>query len=254
MIKVLVVDDETPAREELIYMLKRHSDIEVIDEADNGIEAIEKVKGIDIDAIFLDINMPKMGGIEVAKEIIKFNKNIKIIFVTAYDEYALKAFEVNAVDYILKPISDDRFKNTMDKLINRIEVKTLYNKDIEKVIDVLSEIKIKDNPERVSLHNGEKLIPIDLKDIIYTTIENKNTVVWTIKGKFNINYTLTELEEKWSFKFFRTHKSFLVNLDFIEEIEPWFNSTYNLKLKDSKEKIPVSRSQVKRFKKVMNMD
>lgn len=255
MIRALVVDDEVPAREELIYILKSFKEIEVVGEASYGKEALELEKQLNPDLIFLDIDMPGLNGIEVAQELVKSDSRAFIVFVTAYEAYAIKAFEVNAIDYILKPISEERLEKSIKKILNSI------NRERESYFDRLGNLLSKLNiieekiPNKISLNQNGTLIPINIDEIIYATIEDKNTVVYTDKGRFQINATLGELKEKLnSPRFFRSHKSYLVNLDAIEAIEPWFNSTFNLKIKNTKEKILVSRSQSKEFKKIMNID
>ncbi|MBC8590031.1 LytR/AlgR family response regulator transcription factor [Wansuia hejianensis] len=255
MIRALVVDDEVPAREELIYILKSFKEIEVVGEASYGKEALELEKQLNPDLIFLDIDMPGLNGIEVAQELVKSDSRPFIVFVTAYEAYAIKAFEVNAIDYILKPISEERLEKSIKKILNSI------NRERESYFDRLGNLLSKLNiieekiPNKISLNQNGTLIPINIDEIIYATIEDKNTVVYTDKGRFQINATLGELKEKLnSPRFFRSHKSYLVNLDAIEAIEPWFNSTFNLKIKNTKEKILVSRSQSKEFKKIMNID
>lgn len=255
MIEVIVVDDELPAREELIYILKRFENIKVIGEASHGMETLELNRKLKPDLIFLDIQMPKINGIELAKKIMDEPHIPFIVFVTAYEEYALEAFEVNAIDYILKPISIGRLAKTMDKIIRNIRIeKDSYMERISKLIKDLSANERKDS-NRISVSDKGRLIPLDSSEIIYATVEDKSTVIISKKGKFQTNYTLEELNKKLNNQnFFRSHKSYLVNLDLIEIIEPWFNSTFNLKLKGIEEKLPVSRSRSKIFKKIMNID
>lgn len=243
MIRTLIVDDEAPARKELIYSLKKFGEIEIVGEASHGIEAIELNDKLKPDLIFLDIQMPKLNGIEVAKKILDSNHKPYIVFVTAYEKYAIDAFEVNAMDYILKPITEERLEKGMEKILAKV-------KKVEKI-----GIRNRENSNKICAYTNGKLIPIDLKEIIYVTVEDKNTVIFSTKGKYEVNYTLGELSEKLnSPTFFRSHKSFLINLDYIEFIEPWFNSTFNVVLKNVDIKIPVSRGQSKEFKELMNIN
>ncbi len=254
MLRCLIVDDEKPAREEIMYILKEIDDVELVGEASHGMEALELIEKLKPDVIFLDINMPQMTGIEVAKRIIDAGLDLMIIFITAYDQFALKAFEVNAVDYLLKPIDEDRLKKTIQKLISMKNNKKGLDYDkLSKLIKDMSPTK--STCPWISVYYKNKLIPIETKDIIYITVEDKNTVIVTGKGKFETHYTLNELMDKLdSDIFFRSHKSYIVNLKEIESIEPWFNSTYNINLKSSKEVIPVSRSYSKKFKEIMNIE
>ncbi|CCQ97836.1 putative Sensory transduction protein LytT [[Clostridium] ultunense Esp] len=255
MIRTIVVDDETPAREELIYILEKFNDINVIGEACHGIEALELNDKLKPDLIFLDIQMPKLNGIEVARKILDGLHRPYIVFVTAYEKYALEAFEVNAMDYILKPISEERLEKRMKRIVTNMgKGRKEYMDKLNTLIENLGH-KREETKTRVCVHNMGKLIPLDSKEIIYATVEDRNTVIISTKGKFEINYTLSELCEKLDKPtFFRSHKSFLINLDFIEVIEPWFNSTFNVILKYTDIKIPVSRSQSKEFKELMNIN
>lgn len=253
MLRVIVVDDEAPAREELIYILGKMNKVKVIDEASHGLQALELNRKHKPDIIFLDIKMPGLSGIEVADKLLEEAHVPYVVFITAYEDYALDAFEVNAIDYILKPIYEERLNKTIDRIIERIQNrnKDYYNK-LNQLIENLNE---KDSECcRISVYHQGKLIPLDLKDILYITVEDKNTVIVSTKGKFQVNNTLNQLQKKLSSStFFRSHKSFIINIDKIESIEPWFNSTYNVILKGVEEKIPVSRSQSKKFREIMNI-
>lgn len=243
MIRTLIVDDEAPAREELIYSLKKFQEIEIVGEASHGLEAIELNNKLKPDLIFLDIQMPKLNGIDVARKILNDNHHPYIIFVTAYEKYAIDAFEVDAMDYILKPITEERLEKGMEKILGKMEKG-------EK-----TKLKKHENTSKICAYDNGKLIPIDLKEIIYVTVEDRNTVVFSTRGKYEVNYTLGELYERLdSPSFFRSHKSYLINLDHIEFIEPWFNSTFNLVLRDVDIKIPVSRGQSKEFREIMNIN
>lgn len=253
MIRCLIVDDELPAREELKYLLSNSNKVKVVGEASHGLEALELIKKIEPDVIFLDIQMPQMSGIDVARKILQEDHIPMIIFVTAYDEFAIEAFEVNAIDYLLKPISEERLYSRIEKIYfmkNNEQVNP-----IEQLNKLIQGIKVSNPSSRISVYFKNKLIPIDTNDIIYSTVENKTTVIVTAKGKYETNYNLSELQEKLDPEiFFRTHKSYILNLNFIESIEPWFNSTYNINLKNSKDIVPVSRNYAKKFKEIMNID
>ena len=243
MIKTLIVDDEAPAREELIYSLKKFGEIEIIGEASHGIEAVELNNKLKPDLIFLDIQMPKLNGVDVARKILDTNHNPYIVFVTAYEKYAVDAFEVNAMDYILKPIAEERLEKAMEKILDKMK-----NRD-------KTSFRKYENTSKICAYDNGKLIPLDLKEIIYATVEDRNTVIFSTRGKYEVNYNLGELYERLdSPSFYRSHKSYLINLDYIEFIEPWFNSTFNVILKNVDIKIPVSRGQAKEFKEIMNIN
>ncbi|EOC99470.1 LytR/AlgR family response regulator transcription factor [Caldisalinibacter kiritimatiensis] len=254
MIRCLIVDDESPAREELMYLLNEYEELEIVGTAKHGIEAIELNDKLKPDVIFLDIQMPKVDGIEVAKEVIKSTNVPLIIFVTAYDEYAIQAFELNAIDYLLKPVSQERLDKSINKVEERLDnISNEYEQKLKKLLNVITNKEDK-NIKKICLYKNGTIVPLDINKIIYATVENRNTVIFSVEGKYEYSHTLSDLEEKLNLSnFFRSHRSFLINLDFIEEIEPWFNSTYQVKMKQINEKIPVSRKQVKEFKNIMNI-
>lgn len=253
MFKCLVVDDELPAREELLYILEGIDNIEIIGQASHGMEALELINKLEPDIVFLDIQMPQMSGIEVARQLIQRDNRPMVIFVTAYDQFAIKAFEVNAIDYLLKPVSEDRLRKRLSDIIKNRKSGTENNR-LDKLLEYMESSR-KTSPQWISLYHQDRLIPLEVKDIIYITIEDRNTIVYSKKGKFESSHTLNELVEKLDPNiFFRSHKSYIVNLKHIEFIEPWFNSTYNIHLKNSGEIVPVSRYYGKEFRKIMNMD
>ncbi|BEP30222.1 LytR/AlgR family response regulator transcription factor [Helicovermis profundi] len=248
MIKYLIVDDEKPARDELKFLLGDFNDFELIGEADNGIECLNIAKEKNIDVVFLDIDMPRISGIVVASKLSSFDNPPLIIFVTAYNEYAINAFEVNALDYLLKPISALRLENTIEKIKhNRINL-----------VDPLINNKILFNDlntsSRICLEQNGVYMPLDIDSIIYAKVEGKNTIIFTRNKEYNYSGTLSQLESKLTnTDFFRTHRSYILNIDYIETIEPWFNNTYMVKVKYLDEKVPVSRSQIKKFKEFVGI-
>lgn len=252
MIRCLIVDDELPAREELKYILSKTNKVKIVGEAKHGLDALRQCRKLEPDLIILDIQMPQMSGIEVAREILKDEHIPMIIFVTAYDKFAIEAFEVNAIDYLLKPISEGRLLNRIDKVYSMRRQEEILS--MEKLNKLINEIKSSSSTSRIAVYHKNRLIPIDTKDIIYITIENKNTIIVTTNGRFESNNSLSNIYNKLnSNEFYRTHKSYILNLNFIESIEPWFNSTYNINLKNSKEVVPVSRNYAKDFKEIMNI-
>ena len=254
MLRCLIVDDEAYARGELTCLLRDFEEIEIVGEASHGYEAIEKNRELKPDLIFLDIRMPQIGGIEVADIIINEEKVPLIVFITAYEEYAIKAFEVNAVDYLLKPISKSRLNQTIKRAM---ELCRDNDEDyIQGIKRLLIHFKANKKEEAAKLYINEKgrLIILEPFEIIYATIEDGNISVITIRGKFKSRITLNQLEEQLNSNiFFRSHKSYLINLDYIEGIIPWHNSTYAVELKNVEEKVPISRNKLKEFKTIMNM-
>lgn len=253
--RCLIVDDEIPARKELLFILNDIEGVEVVGQASHGLEALELNRKLKPDIMFLDIQMPEMSGMDVARILLGEEHKPMVIFVTAYDQFAIEAFEVNAIDYLLKPISEERLKNRLEKITSVKQNSEDVN--YEKLSRMIQDIKSSTNelPKIISVHHENKLIPIEIKDIIYATIEDKNTIILTDKGKFEINCTLNKLLEKLdSSMFFRSHKSYIVNLNNISSVEAWFNATYNINLKDQRGMIPVSRSYAKAFREIMNIE
>ncbi|GAA3651993.1 LytR/AlgR family response regulator transcription factor [Asaccharospora irregularis] len=239
--KAIIVEDEYPARKELRYFIENNSNIEVINEFSNGLDVLEFIQENLVDVIFLDINIPKLDGMLLAKTINKFSKKPKIVFITAYEKYAVDAFSVEAFDYILKPYSEDRIIMMLKKLEN---IKEDTNKE-----ERISEIK-----NKISLWKNNKIYVVDVEDIYYCQAQERYTYVYTEKDQFILRESISEVEKTINSKyFFKSHRSYLVNLTKIEEIVPWFNNTYILKLKGGEFEVTVSRSKMKEFKELMNL-
>ncbi len=251
--RCIVVDDEAPAREEIKYLLQKHNDVEIVGEADDGKKACELIKKVKPHVVFLDIQMRGMSGFEVASELLKEEVYPLIVFITAYDQYAIKAFEINAIDYLLKPISVERLNHTIER-IHSIQKREHGNSkvDIEELLKYISKPKV---VQKISVYSNGKHIPLDPQEIILVGIEGRNTVIKSKKGDYISNLSLSELEEKLkNFSFFRSHRSFLVNLEEIQEIDNWFHGTYQITMKGfPKDKIPVSRSNAQKFRDMMNL-
>ncbi|MCX7951988.1 MAG: LytTR family DNA-binding domain-containing protein [Clostridiales bacterium] len=252
-IRCLIVEDEQPAVEELKYLLSKYSYFEIVDVANNMQEALSKIDDTNFDVAFLDINIPGGSGVELCKIIKIKNKEIEIIFITAYEDYALNAFDYNALDYVLKPIDEQRF----DITINRIEERLLSRQNRasnfdEKTIEKTIKNVLKQREIKIPCEQNEKIILVDLDDVFYFSIEEDKTIVKTNNNKLETKFTLNELEEMTNF--LRTHRSFLVNSSKVKEIHPWFNGTYKLIMKDSdKSEVPVSRSKGKLIKEFYNL-
>lgn len=257
-IQALIVDDEKPARDELNFLLKNiGAPIEVVGEAENSEEALCFLKENSCDLLFLDIEMPEHNGFELLKMIQQSGEDAPfIIFVTAYDHFALQAFDVEAVDYLLKPVSPKRLELAIQKVIERSQkLVNTHEEETARIRNMLEKMQQKKRScQRLALYLGDKLIPIESGQLIYATVEDKITFVFTAKGKFSFNGTLNELEDILSSPdFFRGHKSFLINLTLIESIDIWFNGSYQVKLKGTEQPIPISRNQAKEFKEILNI-
>lgn len=244
--RILVVDDETPARKELIYIISSAKENIQVFEARDGEEALYIINKINIDAAFLDINMPDIDGISLAREIYEINNKIKIIFATAYDYYAIKAFDLDAVDYILKPFEENRVKMAIEKLLKSIEDEN----SMDSIKNFIKESEWKIN--KISVWKSDRVILIDVSDIVYIMADGRNTLIKTICGEFPSNQNLCDFERKLcNNNFLRIHRSYIINLEQVKEILPWFNNTYVIKMnKYEKDEIPISRKQIKTIREI----
>ncbi len=237
MLKCIIVEDEFPAREELKFFIEKHEEIELEKEFDSPLDALKYLQDNKIDIIFLDINMPELDGMSLGKILSKLNENLKIVFITAYKEYAAEAFEIKAFDYLLKPYSEKRINEVLDNLTK--ERKSEYIKDISKI-------------NKVTVTSGDKMYVISINNIYYIEAGEKESMVYTKDNSYSSKIKISKWEEMLpKNKFYRTHRSYMVNLDKITEVEPWFNGTYVLKIQDLKFKIPVSRNNIKEFKEIL---
>ncbi|MEW6727654.1 LytR/AlgR family response regulator transcription factor [Desulforudis sp. 1088] len=247
-LKALIVDDEYPARQELRYALSKFDSIEIVGEAANAHEALALIKALDYSVLFLDISMPGMDGLELGAAIQELPKPPFVIFVTAYDEHAVKAFEVNAIDYILKPIEDKRLRMAIDKVMRATQDGHLSEVPERRERD-LGQYRIDRIPAEV---NG-KTILVNTKEIVYAFTETDTVYLKTYDDKLSTNFTLKELEARLDPSvFFRTHRCCLVNLRKVKEIIPFFNGTYTLVVEDKeRSEVPLSRTQAKKLRQIL---
>lgn len=245
MMRTIIVDDEAPARLKVKQYLKDNPDIEIVGEADNGADAVKEINKKKPDLVILDIQMPEMDGFDVLNALAD---RPLIIFATAYDQYAIKAFEVNSVDYLLKPFSKNRLKEALER------AKSYVKKDFEtKIEDLLKVVeKEKQYLTRISVRKGKRIIVLDVQDIVWIGAEETLNFVYTKENRYLVNYTLAEMEEKLDPKmFFRLHRSTLINLSYISEIVPWFAGQYKVVMKDrEKTELTLSRRRVKDLKEI----
>ncbi|MCG8572838.1 MAG: LytTR family transcriptional regulator DNA-binding domain-containing protein [Spirochaetes bacterium] len=253
MITVLIADDETPAREELKYLLEKFSDLKLIGEASDGMMALDFCTTKNPDVVMLDIQMPGLNGLEVARNLLSLDHPPYIIFVTAYDSYAVDAFELHAVDYLLKPLEDSRLSQTIDRVRKVIESQKQVQDTLIKIKNMLQS-NYQQQDSYVTVSSQERYYPIHFDRIKYAYAEDKETYIITDKGKFAYKNTLTHLEEIAPIYFCRIHRSYMVNIHYITLIDSWFNSTYRITLPGVSETLPVSRSHVKKFKELMKLD
>jgi len=295
----LIIDDEPLARQELQYLLDAAGGVSVVAQGTNGIEAVELIRAHKPDVIFLDVRMPGLDGFAVLKKVLAQDRKMKlpqVVFATAFDQYAVKAFEVNAVDYLLKPFDSKRVHRTLEKVRERVTsaVEMVAESPgngngegrvasrvagAEAKLDALLRMV----EERTGLQNGmaaagvgpagvgpagvgrsgkvvvraqSRLLLVDQKDLCFATIEEGRISVVTkaLEGDSNCR-TLEELTDQLDpEQFWRVHRSFVVNIQHIREVVPWFKSSYQLRMDDRKQtEVPVSRSQTKRLRELFNL-
>lgn len=241
----IIVDDEQPAIDELKYLLSFNKNINVVNTFTNSIIAYKYISNHSIDILFLDIQMPMKSGLEFAKDLIKHNDSPKIIFITAYDSYALDAFEVNAIDYLLKPTNKDRLEQALEKIFGQ---NTYENND---KIDSL--FKQKNGNNFISLYKNGIFVPVRYENIIYCKSDDGDVTIYTKSNFFSYPNTLFALKKILSTScFFQCHRSYIINIQHIEKIEPT-ERTFLLKMDHKEELIPVSRSNVNNFKNIMSI-
>lgn len=236
VIHCMIAEDELPSSEELIYILGKYPFINIMGVANDGVKALELASEKLPDVIFLDINMPEMSGIELAEKLKILKKDIRIIFITAYESHALKAFELGAIDYILKPFDEKRIEVTLKRILE-----ILYNSN---------ERPPKTNKIPAVKHGRTFLLDIDC--IYFCFTENEKTYIKVKNEKYDTSCALYEMEQKTGF--FRAHKSFIVNIDHIKELYPWTNGTYKIIMDDlNKSEITVSRTYVNNLKNMIGI-
>lgn len=231
-IRTLIVDDERYAREELTYLLEQFPDVKLVGEAESGEVAILKALQLQPDVIFLDIEMPKMNGLEAAKALVELKKVPLIVFATAYPEFAAEAFRINAVDYLLKPYDEEQLKQTIVRIEKRLYPTTSTNHS-----ETIGKLAVEADGEITYI------LP---QSILYIYRDEKVTKIITSTQDYEIRTTLKELEIRLEpFSFFRIHKSTLVNLRYVSRLSPWFNGAYQLELDGVEGQLSVSRNYVK---------
>ncbi len=231
-IRVLIVDDERYAREELRYLLEAYQQLNIIGETDSGEKAVIEAIQLKPDVVFLDIEMPKMNGIDVAKSLHELKKVPLIVFATAFAEFAVEAFRVNAIDYLMKPYNEKDIEQT----VCRIQ-KTLLPTTTDTALSGLGKLAVEFEGELDYLVTDK---------ILYIYPEGKQSKIITKKNEYIIKSSLKELEQRLtSYSFFRIHRSYLVNLNYVTRLTPWFNGAYHVDLEGVKKQLPVSRNYVK---------
>jgi two-component system response regulator LytT len=245
----LIIDDEQLAQEELAYLLKDFPDIEIVGAAGNGLEALDLIQKLEPDLVFLDVQMPGLDGLGVVRKLREKNLELPhIIFSTAFDQYAVEAFHLEAMDYLLKPIERSRLEETLDRARRTIQDRPKEGAPESPRL----------NPQRTKLlvRNSNRNFIVDAQEMVYATIaDGLITLVTTTVEGFSNYKTIEELQANLDRDtFWRVHRSYLVNINRIREVVPWFKSSFQLRMDDKKQtEIPVSRVQTKRLRELLKL-
>lgn len=250
-ISFVIIEDELPAADELKYILSKYEVLDIKGIANDGESGYELIKNTRPKAVFMDINIPMINGMQLAHKVKEIDKDIIIIFVTAYEHHALSAFEVEALDYILKPYDEKRIDNTISRLIQKNKTSSVEMP--EKMLDIINKIYNEEkNIKKIPCEQNGKIVLLNVDEIYYCFIENDQVFVKTKDKKYYTSYTLSEIEEKT--RYFKAHRSYIVNLDHVKELYSWFNGSYKIIIDDvDKSEIPVSRNNVRKLKDIIGL-
>jgi len=278
-LRAVLVDDEQLARDELAYLLDQAGGVDIVAQAGNGVEALDTIGRVRPDLVFLDVQMPGLTGFEVARRMLDDGPASHIVFVTAYDRHAIEAFEVNAVDYLLKPVEPGRLDTALQRVRRRITAERtaaqsdgqvgaegaavdealavpigLSNADLERIVQAVAERQSR--RDRLAIKVGERFLLVQAGDVLFASMADDNITVVTRQHAGTSSYrTLDELQARLDPSvFWRVHRAHLVNINMIKEIVPWFSRNYILKMKDEKAtEIPVSRTQTRRLREYLKL-
>ena len=256
-LRTIVVDDEQLARDELCYLLGRLGGIDVVAQASDGLSALDTIKEFEPDLVLLDVQMPGLTGFEVARRLLDSGADSHVVFVTAFDRHAIEAFEVNAVDYLLKPVEVDRLGTAVDRVRKRIQSdRPAALPQAAELERLLQRLASRDHREQVAVRVSDRFMLVQSDEIVHASVEDDVITVVTNSLSGTSNYrTLDELQARLDpAVFWRVHRSHLVNINKIKEIVPWFSRNFLLRMKDPKgTEIPVSRSQTKRLREYLRL-
>ncbi|MGB2713934.1 MAG: LytTR family DNA-binding domain-containing protein [Vicinamibacterales bacterium] len=258
LLRTVVVDDEQLARDELCFLLGQIAGVEVVAQARNGVEALETIEEHAPDVVMLDVQMPGLTGFEVARRLLRAGIESQFVFVTAFDQHAIQAFEVNAVDYLLKPVEATRLATAMERVRRRIQTDRVparaQNGELDRLLQLLGERQ--ERRSQLAVKVGERFLLVQADEVVHASVEDDAITVVTTSLSGTSNYrTLDELQARLDpTVFWRVHRSHLVNINRIKEIVPWFSRNYILKMRDARgSEIPVSRSQTKRLREYLKL-
>ncbi|GMT46147.1 MAG: DNA-binding response regulator [bacterium] len=247
-ILAIIIEDEEPARNLLKVYLQSHDEIELVAECENGFDGVKAIAEYRPDLIFLDIQMPKLTGFEMLELLDEYPE---IIFTTAYDEFALRAFELNAVDYLMKPFSKARFDGALEKVFTRLKNKSQQNTSVEKLKEQVQETS--GPQERFFVKTGSRIDVIPVEDIIHVEAQDDYVELHTTKGRFLKKETMNRLELQLPpEKFIRVHRSHIIRVDQMEKLEKYGKESYMVILKNGA-KVLVSKSRIKSLKEQLGI-
>ena len=255
-ITALIVDDEQPARDELAFLLKCFSDVEVIGQGRNGVEAVNLVRDLNPHLVFLDVQMPGIDGFGVIKRLLEKKTPLPFfVFATAFDQYAVQAFEVNAIDYLLKPVAKARLEKAVQRVRRMLETSDTTSQKLDRLVQMVEQRPVVQKGKLV-VRSANRMFLVDSDEVIYASIEDGviSIVTRELEGQSNFR-TVEELQANLDPQvFWRVHRSYLVNVNHIKEVVPWFKSSYQLKMQDRKQtEIPVSRAQTRKLRELLNL-
>jgi two-component system LytT family response regulator/two-component system response regulator LytT len=274
-LSTIIIDDEQLARDELRYLLNQVGGVDVVAEGANGIEAVDLIEEYRPDLLFLDVQMPGLDGFAVIKRLMDRNGSVRgkdapplpqVVFATAYDQYAVRAFDVNAVDYLLKPFDPARVEQAVERVRGRLSGAVSDghgDSQPESQIDALLRLLNRSQgtaraaqPSKLIVQAQSRLLLIDQADICFAAIDEG--VIRVVTSNFEGSSKCRTLEELLDLMdpavFWRAHRGFVVNINHIREVVPWFKSSYQLRMNDKKQtEIPVSRNQTKRLRELFNL-
>ncbi|MBW2095543.1 MAG: response regulator transcription factor [Deltaproteobacteria bacterium] len=256
-LRCIIVDDEPPAVDELVYILSEIDEVEVVATAGSASKAVQAIKSLEPDVVFLDIHMPGHDGFYVVEEISSSPRPPFIIFVTAYDQYALRAFEANAADYVLKPFSEARIRESVSRARRREDTKAarLTGQELRTIADFMA--RGQEVITKVPVDKGGRILLLDTAEIVFCRTDEKRITAHTKNASFPVHAlpSLDALEERLRTRpFFRSHRSYLVNLSHVREIVPLINGRYLLTMHDENTtEIPLSRTRVREFKEKLGL-
>ena len=250
----VVADDEQHARDELCFLLGKMDGVAVIGEASDGIQALDTIARQRPDVAFLDVQMPGLTGFEVARKLMEQGTGPSVIFVTAFDQRAIEAFEVNAVDYVLKPVDQGRLETAVSRARKRRGENEPLAGQLDRLVRMMAGQK--DRRDQVAVKVNDRFVLVQADDIIHASLVEDSIIIVTnqVSGTAN-DRTLEELHARLNPEvFWRVHRSHLVNINKVKEIVPWFSRNYILRMTDAKAtEIPVSRSQTRRLREYLKL-